>query len=83
VVDLEKPEAPYIIEDIMPMEGSEIYLLESGKPVELHMEDSEEWDNGEGGTLVIEELPDPLPCDHAWSFKIWILDQSWLDPLLR
>jgi hypothetical protein len=27
--------------------------------------------------LVIEELPDPLPCDYAWSFKIQILDESW------
>jgi len=22
------------------------------------------------GKVVIEELPDPLPCDHAWVFKI-------------
>jgi hypothetical protein len=26
----------------------------------------------EGNSFVIEEVPDPLPCDHAWSFKIEI-----------
>jgi alpha-L-fucosidase len=77
IVDLEKPEAPYAVEDIMPLEGSEIYLLGSDRPLKWHMEESEEWDDGEGGTLVIDELPDPLPCDHAWSFKIRILDKSW------
>jgi alpha-L-fucosidase len=76
VVDLEKPKAPYVIDDIMPLEGSEITMLGSDKSLKWHME-GEEWDDGEGGTLVIEEVPDPLPCDHAWSFKIRILDQSW------
>ena len=28
-------------------------------------------------TLVIEEMPDPLPCDYAWSFMIQIEDVSW------
>ena len=26
----------------------------------------------DGDDLTIEELPDPLPCDHAWSFKIQV-----------
>ena len=76
MVDLEKPESPYIIEDVLPLEGSEIYLLGSDKSLAWHLE-GEEFEDGEGGMLVIEELPDPLPCDHAWSFKIQILDKSW------
>jgi hypothetical protein len=51
----------------MPLEGSQIFMLGSDKPLDWHMEESEEWDDGEGGVLVIEELPDPLPCDHACS----------------
>jgi hypothetical protein len=26
----------------------------------------------DGDDLVIEELPEQLPCDYAWSFKIKI-----------
>jgi len=76
VVDLEKPKAPYIITDILPLEGSEIYMLGSDKPLKWHM-DGEDWEDGEGGMLVIETLPEKLPCKHAWSFKIQILDKSW------
>ena len=77
VVDLEEPEAPYIIEDVMPLEGSDLYMLGYDKPLKWHMEEEEEWDDGEGGILIIDEIPDPLPCDHAWSFKIQIHDISW------
>jgi hypothetical protein len=28
----------------------------------------------EDGNLIIEKIPDPLPCDYAWSFKIQIFD---------
>jgi hypothetical protein len=28
----------------------------------------------EGDDLVIEELPDSLPGDYAWSFKIQVLN---------
>jgi len=28
----------------------------------------------EGNNLVIEELPNPQPCDYAWSFKIEIAE---------
>jgi hypothetical protein len=27
--------------------------------------------------IIIEELPEDLPCDYAWSFKIQILDEAW------
>jgi hypothetical protein len=27
----------------------------------------------EGDDLVIEEMPDELPCDYAWSFKIQVI----------
>ena len=28
------------------------------------------------GNAMIEELPDPLPCDHAWVFKIRVGDTT-------
>jgi alpha-L-fucosidase len=77
-IDLEKPTAPVIIPDVRPLRGSEIKMLGSDKSLKWHIEgnESDEDDEG-GGNLVIEEIPDPLPCDHAWSFKIQILDKSW------
>jgi hypothetical protein len=36
-------------------------MLGYDKPLPWHMD---------GEDLVIEELPDPLPCEHAWTFKI-------------
>ena len=77
-IALEKPEAPVIIKDMMPLEGSEIRMLGSDKSLPWHMEEGEdEDDNEDTGVLVIEEIPDPLPCDYAWIFKIQILDKSW------
>ena len=77
-IDLEKPEAPYRIPGVEPLEGSEIMMLGSDKPLKWHTEEPEhEDDDDESDTLVIEEMPDPLPCDHAWSFKIQIDDVSW------
>ena len=26
----------------------------------------------EGDNVVIEKIPDPLPCDYAWTFKIQV-----------
>ncbi len=63
-IDSEPPSAPYIIPGIKPVEGSEIRMLGSSKNLPWHRED---------GNLVIEEIPDPLPCDYAWSFRIRIL----------
>ncbi|MHC4324562.1 MAG: alpha-L-fucosidase, partial [Planctomycetota bacterium] len=75
-IDLEKPTAPLIIPDLEPLQGSEIIMLGSDKPLKWHMEEDED-EEDERGNLVIEEIPDPLPCDYAWSFKIQILDKSW------
>jgi hypothetical protein len=53
-------------------------MLGSDKPLGWHLEEGEDdYDEEYGQNLVIEELPDPLPCDYAWSFKIQVLDQSW------
>jgi alpha-L-fucosidase len=77
-IDLEEPTAPLTIPDVSPLAGSEIKMLGSDKPLKWHMELDEDDDEDEGeGDLVIEEIPDPLPCDYAWSFKIQILDKSW------
>jgi alpha-L-fucosidase len=75
VVDLERPKAPVVIPDVFPLEGSEIFMLGSEKSLKWHVTADEEDD--EAGNLVIEELPDPLPCDYAWSFKIQVLEESW------
>jgi alpha-L-fucosidase len=77
-IDLEEPTAPLIIPDLEPLRGSEIIMLGSDKPLKWHMEeDEDEEEDDDRGNLVIEEIPDPLPCDYAWSFKIQILDKSW------
>jgi alpha-L-fucosidase len=59
----EEPAAPYEIPGVKPPGGSEVLLLGHDQPLPWHME---------GENLVIEKLPDPLPCDHAWSFRIRI-----------
>ncbi|UCC23489.1 MAG: hypothetical protein JSW23_05410, partial [Planctomycetota bacterium] len=77
-IDLEKPKLPYVIPNVIPLEGSQIFMLGSDKPLKWHLEESEDdYDDEYGENLVIEQLPDPLPCDYAWSFKIQVLDKSW------
>ena len=67
-IDLEKPTAPRVIPDVTAVSGSEIKMLGSDKSLTWRQD---------GDDLVIEEFPDPLPCDYAWSFKIQVLDESW------
>jgi len=77
-IDLEKPTAPLVIPGVKPLAGSELKMLGSDMPLKWHQEYKDYEDEEEDiGNLVIEELPDPLPCDYAWSFKIQILDKSW------
>jgi hypothetical protein len=59
--DSTPPKAPYTLPGVRPVADSEIFMLGSEKSLPWHMD---------GKDLIIEELPDPLPCDHAWSFKI-------------
>jgi len=61
--DSKVPEAPFIIPGVRPMKESEIKMLGSDKALLWHMD---------GDNLVIDELPNPLPGDHAWSFKVRI-----------
>ncbi len=75
-IDLEKPKVPLRIRNVTALEGSEIKMLGSDKPLKWRQEIDEE-DDDEPGIVVIEELPDPLPCDHAWAFKIRVLDEAW------
>ncbi|MHC4559879.1 MAG: alpha-L-fucosidase [Planctomycetota bacterium] len=62
------PSAPFTIPGVKPVKSSEIQMLGFNKNLPWYQE---------GDNLVIEEIPDPLPCDYAWSFKIQILDKSW------
>jgi len=61
--DSTPPRAPFVIPGVKPLEDSKIVMLGSDKNLSWHLE---------GENLVIEELPDPLPCDYAWSFKIQV-----------
>jgi alpha-L-fucosidase len=66
-IDLEKPKAPHVIPGVKPVKDSAVTMLGSSKNLPWHQE---------GNDLVIEEIPDPLPCDYAWSFKIQVLQQK-------
>jgi alpha-L-fucosidase len=59
--DSERPSAPYTIPGVNPVKDSEIRMLGSSMNLSWHQD---------GGDLVIEEIPDSLPCDYAWCFKI-------------
>jgi len=63
--DSELPSALYTIPGVKPIKGSKIYMLGSNDELPWHQE---------GNDLVIEKIPDPLPCEHAWTFKIKIQD---------
>ncbi len=60
------PKAPYIIPGVRPIDNSELKMLGWEKPLPWHID---------GRDLVIEEIPSPLPCKHAWSFKIQVLEE--------
>ncbi|HIJ71939.1 MAG TPA: hypothetical protein HPP87_11345 [Planctomycetes bacterium] len=63
--DSDPPNTPYTVPGVRPVKDSEILMLGSNMSLPWHQD---------GDDLVIEELPDPLPCDHAWSFKIQVND---------
>ena len=63
--DSETPTAPYTIPGVKPVAGSEITMLGSSEELPWHLE---------GENLVIDKIPDPLPCEHAWAFKIKTVD---------
>jgi len=63
-IDLAEPKAPYVIPGVKPVKDSEITMLGSSRSLPWRQD---------GDNLVIEMLPDPLPCDYAWSFKIQVL----------
>lgn len=61
------PTAPVAIPGVKPVKSSEIRMLGSSKKLPWYQKDND---------LVIEELPDPLPCDYAWTFKIQVLQEN-------
>lgn len=61
--DSTPPSSPVVIPDVTPAEGAVIKMLGSDKELSWRMDRND---------LVIEELPDPLPCEHAWTFKVKI-----------
>jgi len=63
-IDLAKPDTPYVLPDVKPVKDSKITMLGSSMNLPWLQE---------GENVVIEKLPDPLPCDYAWTFKIQVL----------
>ncbi len=66
-IDLKEPTAPTILPGVTPVQGSDIRLLGSDKYIAWHQE---------GANTVIDELPDPLPSDYAWVFKLRVSDSQ-------
>jgi alpha-L-fucosidase len=62
-IDLTKPNAGEVIPGVTPVQGSEIRMLGSDKPLTWHQA---------GADVIIDKIPDPLPCDYAWTFKIQV-----------
>ncbi len=74
-IDLEEPKLPYRIPNIYILPGSEVKMLGSDKSLKYRIEQND--DDDESIDLIIEELPDVLPCDYAWSFKIQTMKEAW------
>ena len=66
-IDLSKPNVGKVIPGVTPVQGSEIRMLGCDKPLTWHQA---------GADVVIDEIPDPLPCDYAWTFKIQVKGES-------
>jgi len=60
-IDQEKPATPAVIPGVTPIPGSTIRMLGSEQDLGWHQD---------GGDLVIDDIPNPLPGDYAWVFKI-------------
>ena len=63
-IKLEKPVTTMVIPNVEAVEGSKIEFLGSDGEITWR----QKW-----GNIVIEELPEPLPCDYSWSFKIRVI----------
>lgn len=63
-IKLEQPEIPLVIPDVEAAEGTDIKMLGSDMALKWHQK---------GDNLAIEELPQPLPCNYAWSFQIQVV----------
>ena len=67
---LERPEAPVIIPSVYLLQGSDIKMLGSDRKLRWNFDEEEE-------ELVIKDLPNQLPCKHAWCCKTRVLDEAW------
>jgi alpha-L-fucosidase len=62
-IELNMPRVGMVIPGVTPAKGTKIRMLGSNQNISWHQD---------GSDIVIDEIPDPLPCDYAWTFKIAI-----------
>ena len=62
-IDFDTPNTGLVIPGVTPVQGSEIRMLGCAKPLTWHPR---------GADVVIDDIPNPLPCDYAWTFKIQV-----------
>jgi hypothetical protein len=62
-IDFETPKTGQVIPGVTPVPGSEIRMLGWDKPLTWHQT---------GADVVIDEIPNPLPCDYAWTYRIQV-----------
>jgi alpha-L-fucosidase len=60
-VELNMPSAHEVIPGLKLAPGAELRMLGLAKPIAWRQD---------GGDVVIDPIPDKLPCDYAWTFKI-------------
>jgi hypothetical protein len=58
---MNKPAGKEVIPGVKLTPGAVVVLLGAKKNLTWHQE---------GNDVVIDQLPDKLPCDYAWAFKI-------------
>jgi alpha-L-fucosidase len=64
-IDLTKPFVGGVIPGIKLSRGSTISMLGCTEKLKWHQD---------GNNVVFDKIPDTLPCDYAWAFKIKLTD---------
>ena len=60
-IELKEINKGFVIPGLKLSRGSKIQMLGSFQKIRWHQD---------GNDIIIDNLPEPIPCDYAWSFKI-------------